>query len=264
MTSAAPELGWLSLLTVAALILIPLAISLWMRLGLARDIVWAAVRMVVQLVLAGIYLRYLFEWNSPILNLGWFCAMMTAAALSACRNSELAWRQMLAPTFAATAISALAVLLYVNALVLRLDQLFDARYLVVIGGMLLGNTMSGNIIALTHFFQSARADAGSYHFRLACGATRSEALRPIYAQATRRALRPFIATMMTIGIVSLPGMMTGQMLAGTAPVDAIKYQLVIMFAIFAVLSMGVTLSLRFGARRGFDARGRVRPEIFKE
>ncbi|MCA9529237.1 MAG: ABC transporter permease [Myxococcales bacterium] len=263
MNASAPELGWLSLLAAIALIAVPLGASSRLRLGLGRSIAVATARMVVQLALAGLYLRYLFAWNLPWLNLGWLLLMITAAALSACRNSELAWRTMLGPTFVATAVPALLVVTYVNAVVLRLDQVFEARYLVVIGGMLLGNTMSGNIIALTHFFHSAKADAGGYHFRLACGATRTEALRPLYREATRRAMRPFLATMMTLGIVSLPGMMTGQMLAGASPVDAIKYQMVIMFAIFTVLTTGVVLSLRLGSAVGFDRRGRVRGSIFE-
>ncbi len=245
-----------------ALVVVPVGVSWMWRLGLMRDIGLAGVRMSVQLVLAGLYLQFLFELNSAWLNLAWLLVMIAAAAASACRNSDLRWQQMLLPVGGATAISALGVVMYFNGMIVRIDRLFDARYLVVISGMLLGNTMSGNIVALTHFFESARGAAADYEYRLAGGAAREEALRPLYRESARRALRPMIASMMTMGIVSLPGMMTGQILAGASPVGAIKYQIAIMFAILAVMALGVVLALRLAAVAGFDRWGKVRAEVF--
>ncbi|MGC1481665.1 MAG: ABC transporter permease [Chthoniobacterales bacterium] len=245
-----------------ALVLIPLGVSAMWRLGLLRDILVAGARMSGQLVLAGIYLQFLFDLNSSWLNLGWLLVMIVAAAASACRNSDLRWQRMLWPVGGATAISAVLVVMYFNAVIVQIDQLFDARYLVVISGMLLGNTMTGNIVALTHFFETARGRAELYRYRLAAGATREEALRPVYRESARRALRPMIASMMTMGIVSLPGMMTGQILGGASPVEAIKYQIAIMFAILAVMALGVVLALRFAAVAGFDSWGAVREDVF--
>ncbi len=262
MTGGAPDLGWGQLVAAVALILVPLGVSWMWRLGLMRDIGLAGARMSVQLVLAGLYLQFLFELNSAWLNLAWLLVMILAAAASACRNSDLRWQRMLLPVGGATAISALVVVMYFNGLIVQIDRLFDARYLVVISGMLLGNTMSGNVVALTHFFEAARGAAADYEYRLAGGATREEALRPLYREAARRALRPMIASMMTMGIVSLPGMMTGQILAGASPVEAIKYQIAIMFAILAVMAIGVVLALRFAAVAGFDRWGSVKAEVF--
>lgn len=262
MSGGAPDLGWGQLVAAVALMLVPLGVSWMWRLGLMRDIGLAGVRMSVQLALAGLYLTFLFELNSAWLNLAWLLVMIVAAAASACRHSDLRWQRMLLPVGGATAISALVVVMYFNGLIVRIDQLFDARYLVVISGMLLGNTMSGNVVALTHFFEAARGSAPDYEYRLAGGATREEALRPLYREAARRALRPMIASMMTMGIVSLPGMMTGQILAGASPVGAIKYQIAIMFAILAVMAIGVVLALRFAVMVGFDRWGKVRAEVF--
>ncbi len=246
-----------------ALVAVPVGVSWMWRLGLMRDIGLAGVRMSGQLVLAGLYLQFLFSLNSAWLNLAWLLVMIVAAAASACRNSDLRWQRMLLPVGGATAISAVAVMMYFNGVIVRIDQLFDARYLVVISGMLLGNTMSGNVVALTHFFETLRGSgAAAFEYRLANGATREEALRPIYREAARRALRPMIASMMTMGIVSLPGMMTGQILAGASPVGAIKYQIAIMFAILAVMALGVVLALRFAAVAGFDRWGKVRENVF--
>ncbi len=263
MSEGAPDLGWGQLVAAVALVAVPLGVSWWWRLGLMRDIGIASGRMVLQLALAGIYLQFLFELNSPWLNLTWLLVMINAAAASACRNSDLRWQRMLGPVGGATAVSALLVVLYFNGVIVQIDRLFDARYLVVISGMLLGNTMSGNVVALTHFFETVRGSgAAVFEYRLANGATREEALRPIYREAARRALRPMIASMMTMGIVSLPGMMTGQILAGASPVGAIKYQIAIMFAILAVMALGVVLALRFAAMAGFDGWGRVRRDVF--
>lgn len=262
MNAGAPDLGWMQMAAAVGLVVIPLAVSWLWRLGLLADIAGAGVRMSVQLVLAGLYLQFLFKLNSAWLNLAWLMVMIVAAAASACRNSGLQWRRMLWPVAGATAISAVAVVLYFNGWIVRLDALFDARYLVVISGMLLGNTMSGNVVALTHFFEAAHSGAADYEYRLGAGATREEALKPLYREATRRALRPMIASMATMGIVTLPGMMTGQILAGAWPMGAIKYQIAIMFAILAVMALGGVLALRLAAVAGFDHSGRVRGDVF--
>lgn len=258
--NGAPDLSWREMLAAVALAAAPLAASLLLRLS--GDIAVAGVRMVVQLGLAGIFLEVLFRWNNPFLNVLWLVVMIAVAAGSVCRNSGLRWRMMLAPVFGATAIAAIGVVAYFNAFVVPVADLFEARYLVTIGGMLLGNTMSGGIVALTHFFEGARAHAGGYRYHLACGATRDEALRPLTREALRRALRPMIASMMTIGIVSLPGMMTGQILGGSPPIVAIKYQIAIMFAILAALTLGVVLALRFASAAAFDRWGMIRPGVF--
>ena len=131
-------------------------------------------------------------------------------------------------------------MLYFNYFVINLQNLFEAKYLVVIGGMLLGNSMRGNIIGTDNFYNSIISNEKRYLYHLAHGASQFEALLPYIRKSLIASFSPTIATMMTVGIVSLPGMMTGQMLGGSSPMLAIKYQIAIMVAIFASTTASVT------------------------
>lgn len=246
------------------LLAIPWFVTWRLQLGLGKDLAIAVARMTLQLTLAGLYLGYLFRWNNPVLNVTWLLVMILAAASSVLRNSALRARTFLLPAFAALTIATLTVVLYMNRVVVRLDDLLEARYLVVLGGMLLGNCLSANIVCASRFYQSLHQRLGVYEFRLGNGATLTEALNPFIKESLTAALRPGIAAMMTMGLVSLPGMMTGQMLGGSSPIVAIKYQIAIMLAIFACTTLSIGLFLVFTIRQCMDANGRLLVEkIFK-
>ena len=164
----------------------------------------------------------------------------------------------------ALAISTSAVVLFLNAFVVRLENLLEARYLVVLGGMLLGNCLSANIIGADRFYRALHHRQEQVEFYLGNGASLWEALRPFAQETLTAALRPIIASMMTMGLVSLPGMMTGQMLGGSPPLVAIKYQIAIMLAIFSCASISVSLFLFLTARRCIDGYGCLQTEdVFK-
>ena len=264
MNEGAPDLSAWSLVAGFLLLAVPIAFSVAFRLGLVKETIVAAIRMVLQLAFAGVYLTWLFKWDHPALNFGWLCVMMTVAALTTVQKSQLNLRQILLPVVVSTFVATIGVVLYFNCFIVRLENLMAARYLVVIGGMVLGNSLSGNIVALTQYYESLRDHEGRYLFRLGNGATTFEALRPFICEATTRALKPTLAGMATIGIVSLPGMMTGQMLGGSSPVVAIKYQIAIMVAILATVTLGVGLALWLSSRRAFSQYGILRREIFTD
>ncbi len=247
-----------------ALLAVPIAFSLTLKLGIARETIIAAVRMSVQLFLAGLYLTWLFRLNNPLLNLAWLGVMMTVASLTTVQKSLLRPRHLLGPVCAATFVATLAIVLYFNGLIVRVDRLLEARYLVVIGGMVLGNSLNGNIVSLTHFYSTLREREERYLHYLGNGASLREATRPFFREAMIRALKPTLASMATIGIVALPGMMTGQMLGGSSPLVAIKYQIAIMLAIFATVTLSTALAILLSARAAFDAYGVLRREIFRK
>lgn len=260
--NGAPDLTLPSLVAAFLLLAIPVGFSLACRLGMVREMLVAALRMAAQLAFAGLYLTWMFQFDHPLVNFAWLLVMIFVAALTTVQKSQLRPGWVLLPVTVSTLAATLLVVLYFNALVVQLDDLFAARYLVVIGGMILGNALSGNIVSLTHFYQAVRENEERYLFLLGNGATRFEGLKPFFRAAVTRALKPTVATMATIGIVSIPGMMTGQMLGGSAPLVAIKYQIAIMLAILAALSLSVVLAIALSVRRAFDGYGMLRREIF--
>ena len=243
------------------LLLIPISIFALYRLKLVGKTVSAVLRMTVQLSLVGLYLKYLFEWNNFWLNCAWVLVMLVAANLNILKQAGLSIRSFLPGTLSATGIATILVVGVFLALVVRPEPVYDARYLVPITGMLLGNCLRANIVGLERFFSSVRENQKEFMTYLYLGASLQEACLPHLHKALRAALVPHISTMATLGIVSLPGMMTGQILGGGNPVVAIKYQLAIMVAILSTSALGVFLNLRVGMHVAFDEFHRLRTDI---
>ncbi|MDD4394145.1 MAG: ABC transporter permease [Desulfobacterales bacterium] len=230
-------------MTAAYLLLIPVfLLAMRYQLGIVRDSLWAVTRMSVQLLLVGLYLRYVFEWNSLWVNMLWVLIMTAVAAWTTLRQAGLPVRVMFPATFTALTVTFLSVLFYFIILIVGKSP-SDASLLIPIGGMLLGNSLRSNVVVLERFFRQMRDKRSEYELRLLFGANRSEALRPFMQTALRAGVKPQIATMATLGIVSLPGMMTGQMLGGSTPMTAIQYQIAIMVGIFAVDMISTVLLL---------------------
>jgi len=258
----AVDLSYWALLNAFVLLIIPCGLSLWLRLGLVRPLLMAAFRMAIQLVLVGIFLKYLFTWNNLFANIVWLIVMISVAVFSAIHSSELDLKKVFIPMFLSFALATFVVVLYMNTCVLKLDYVFDARYLVVLGGMLLGNSLRGNIIGIGNFYGSIRKDYKHYLYLLSLGAGRFEALLPYLRESMMFALKPSLAAMATMGIVSLPGLMTGVILGGADPGVAIKYQIMIMIAIIVSTTISVTLTIVSTARTSITAYGTLAEDVF--
>ena len=244
-----------SLLLVFLLLVVPVILSRIYSLGLIKPLLSSAARMTIQLVLIGVFLKYLFLWNNAIINFLWLTVMILVAVFSAIRGSSMKPGKILIPVFISFALATLAVIFYINMFVIRLDYVFDARYLIVLGGMLLGNSLRGNIVGIDTFYKSIRKDAKKYLYVLSLGATHHEAMRPYLKESIRLALKPTIASMATIGIVALPGMMTGVILGGASPEVAIKYQIMIMISIVVSTIISVLLTILMTSRVCFSKFG---------
>lgn len=253
--TGAPDIPWHLLALALLLVAIPLGVSWKLRLGMHRDILVGITRMSVQLILAGLYLGILFRWKAPLLTLAWLGVMIAAASGSLIHNSALQLRTFIVPAFFSLGVATLAMVLFFNGVILRLDRLLEARYLIVLSGMLLGNCLGANVVAASRFYQSLADGRPQYEYALGNGASQWTALRPFVQETFLAAMRPGIAGMMTMGLVSLPGMMTGQMLGGSSPMVAIKYQIAIMIAIFTCTVTSISLFLYTSARLCFDAYG---------
>lgn len=246
-----------------ALLLLPAAVAWYFRIPILRRLGVAVLRMTVQLSLVGLALIYLFRWENQWLNLAWVVGMIVFAAFSAINNSELDYRRFFLPVFAALCLSSLSILFFFNGVLLDLSNVFSAQYLIVIGGMLLGNALKGIVIGISAFYQQVDRQRQQYRYHLAAGASQWEAIIPFFRHSLKAALNPSIASMATLGVVFLPGMMTGQIIGGSTPDTAIRYQLAIMVVVFVCITLSVGLAIGFSLKRSFDGYGNLRPGVFK-
>lgn len=261
---AAPDISTIRLIAGFGLLVIPVALSLLYRLSVIRRIFIAVGRMTGQLFLVSILLIYLFHWDNTLINIGWILLMIFFASFSAISNSHLDFRVFFLPVFLSYTIGAGSVLLFFSKVIVDAGQLFSVQLFVVVGGMLLGNSLNSVIIGISRYYEGIQKESKRYQYLLSLGATAREAQRPFFREAILAALNPFLATMATMGVVFLPGMMTGQLLGGASPNTAIKYQVAIMLAIFTAVMLSVSLSLFLSSRQSFDDYGNLKEGVFRK
>jgi len=234
--------------------------------GLGRKLLVSSVRMVLQLVFVGFYLQFLFAYDNPWINLAWILVMVGVADLATIDRSELRYTwSLIVPLFGSTFLGIIVIdLFFLELVIVQLKTFLQAQYAIPITGMVLGNCLRSNVIGINAFYYGLREREDQYRFYLASGATRREALRPFIARALSKSANPTLATMATIGLVSLPGMMTGQILSGSSPIIAIKYQIMIMIAIFSGTVLSVYLGIRFTNVFVLDERDMLDKSILRE
>lgn len=231
------DVTWPDLALAGALVLVAIGVARWQRLGLARRFAIGAVRATVQLVAVGYLLTGLFavdRWWLVLLTLG---AMLAAATHTAASRPTRAGDPAIgASRRALWQASGLALLLgagltlaYVDAVVLQVRPWYSARYLVPLFGMILGNAMNGAALAAERLASELHLRRGEVEAWLALGASPAQATAEAARQAMTAALLPAANALAVVGIVQLPGMMTGQILAGQSPLLAVRYQLVVVF-----------------------------------
>lgn len=259
------DLSWLQLAIAFLIMLLPAYILWKYRTGLNRKMLTASIRMVLQLVFVGYYLEYLFLYDNPWVNAGWIMVMVLVADFATIDRSELKRRRsLLIPIFGATFLGIIVIDLFFLEAVIQLPKFLAAQYTIPITGMVLGNCLRSNVIGINAFYYSLSENRERYQFFLSAGATRSEALQSFISQALQKSANPTLASMATIGLVSLPGMMTGQILSGSSPMIAIKYQIMIMIAIFSGTILSVYLGIRFSNHFVFKDTDMLDESILKK
>jgi len=224
----------LSDLALAALLLIANgAISIWYRLGLERTLAVSALRMVVQLAVVAVALKFIFSVDSPLWTVLFGAFMTAAAAYEVVSRQE---RRIQGPVAIALGTGApffagLVATMFAAIAVIGPDPWYAPRYVLPIFGMMLGNALQGTTLVLDSMTSAAVRERAAIEARLALGAGRFEALDSVLRRALTTGSMPILTAMATTGVVSLPGMMTGQILAGVDPVSAAKYQVMIMLLI---------------------------------
>jgi putative ABC transport system permease protein len=246
------ELSYFQVALAALLILINGTLSLLLRLGLGRRLLVAAVCTVVQLLLIGLVLEWVFRVERWYIVLAWMSLMTLIAGVAATQRTHVRYPGIWVRSIVAVWASSWLMAALALGLIVRVRPWYAPQYAIPLLGMILGNTLSGVSLALDRLGSELTARRDQVEAMLALGATRWEAARPLVQQAVRTGLIPTINAMMVVGIVSLPGMMTGQILAGASPVEAVKYQIVIMFLLASATALGTVAVVLLSYRRLFN------------
>jgi putative ABC transport system permease protein len=244
----------------ALLILVDGALSVILGLRLHRQIAVASVRLVVQLLLVGYVLRAVFSLGSPVVTLLIVLLMTVVAAREVGARTERRLARFgnyaIAAAVVAVATGVTAALALTTAI--QPHPWWNPRYAIPLVGIILGSVLNAGSLSLDSMLEGAAHDRISIEAQLALGATYREALRPLIRSSSRRGLVPIINQMSAAGIITLPGIMTGQILAGMDPVEAVKYQILLMFLLAGssgLTSVGVAF---LAAWRLTDGRQRLR------
>ena len=253
------ELGPLQLVLATVLIVAAGAVSMALRLGVERRLGVAALRTVIQLGLLGLVLEKIFALRNPVLVVGLLLLMTVFAAREAVTRASRHYRGILIDAWLTMAATCMGVGGMVTQVVVGVEPWYEPQYVIPLLGMILGNSLTGISLCLDRFMDHLVVRSAEVELRIAFGATRREALEAPLRDAVRTGMIPIINSMAAAGIVSLPGMMTGQILAGSPPLQAVAYQIVVMFMIAAAVALGAMLVVLLAGRRfmGIDATLRL-------
>lgn len=237
-------LSYMDVLIAASLIALNAGLSIYLQLGIERRMVIAALRMVVQLVLVGLVLKALFAAASPFLTALAVLFMVLFAGREAMARQERKFKGWWSYGMGTASMMVAGTVVTVFGLTTQIspEPWYDPRYVIPVLGMVLGNTMNGVSIGLDRMVTGAVQQQNAIEARLALGSEINQAMQPLVKTALRAGLIPTINGMSAAGLVSIPGMMTGQILAGVEPAEAVKYQILIMFLIAGGTGLGLFAS----------------------
>jgi putative ABC transport system permease protein len=225
--------------------------SILYKLKLEKDLAWGTVRTFAQLLLMGYVLTYIFQINNVALILLLFVSMVFWAAFTIRSRIKEKSVSFFLPTFVSMVISYTVVAIVVTAVIVQVKPWYTPQYFIPLGGMIMGNSMNAIAVALDRMFSDMKQRRDEIELTLCLGATYQEATGDIFRGSIRAGMIPSINALMTVGLVSLPGMMTGQILSGTDPLLAVKYQIIVMLMLVASTAIGSVIVVSVVRRRCF-------------
>jgi putative ABC transport system permease protein len=253
MDSSFLDLSYFQVLLAASLVVVNGMLSLYLKLGMERSLFVSAIRTVLQLLLIGFVLQWVFTNKQWYLSLLIIVVMTGVAGLTAASRSQFHYPGMRLHSIVSIWASAWLVTGFAVFGILRLTPWYLPQYLIPLLGMVLGNSLNGVCLALERLGVELSSHKNELESQLALGATRWEAAHPHLVTSIRTGMMTMINAMMVVGLVSLPGMMTGQLLAGVNPLDAVKYQIVLMFLIASTTMFGTISVVLLGYRQMFNS-----------
>jgi putative ABC transport system permease protein len=246
-------------LGIAALLLFAsMALTWHLQLGVHRDLIIGGIRSFLQLMVMGYVLAYIIKdgaWYWVVLALMLMLGVAVHTAVG--RTREAVVNKHTIYTVAIVSGSML-VLLFIAGAVLHLRPLYDPRYVLPIAGMIIGNAMTAATLAVTRLAGDLHARRREVETALALGASAAQAVHPLRRDALRTAILPSVNALLVVGVVSLPGMMTGQIIAGQDPTQAVRYQIMVMYMITAAATLTSIISTVMVIRLAFTPAHQLR------
>lgn len=249
-TSSFNDITWAGLAWSLLLIAAVLALSRWQGLGMERKVLIGCLRTIVQLMAIGFVLGWIIQsadWRLvlaasllQLLAAAWISGSLVSPPMRGSRQLALV---ALAPAY-------IAILSLLLVAVIRPQPWWDPRIVLPLGGMLLGNAVTAVALAINRFNSDLVSRQDLVLARLALGVPWAAAVREERNAAAGAAILPIVSALLTVGLVALPGMMTGQIIAGIHPLAAVRYQIVVMFMIAAVIALATTITMWLLVRRG--------------
>lgn len=252
------DIGWPQLALCLLFVTAAGVASLALRLRLERDLLWGSLRTFSQLFLLGLVLRHVFGMEQGWVVLGLFWLMLAFGVRIIRGRVKEKTVRYLDTTFLSMFLSYTLVTLIVTSLIVRVRPWYEPRYFLPLGGMIIGNSMNAIAVALDRLFGELRKSRPLVEMRLAHGAGMWEATSDLVRNAVQAGMIPSINAMMGVGIVFIPGMMTGQILAGADVLIAVKYQIMVMLMLVGSTALGSVLVVLLSLRRCFSRRGILR------
>ncbi|HKJ63422.1 MAG TPA: ABC transporter permease [Hyphomicrobiales bacterium] len=253
-------LSYFDLVAASLFLVLNAVFSILLNLGLQRQLLIASLRMIVQLLMVGLLLKAVFAAASPWITLAVAIAMVTFAGREIWARQERKIAGIWGYGVGASSMMIAGTLVTVMALTTQIEPSpwWSPQFALPLFGMILGNTMTGVSLGLDTLHTTLYRERTAIEARLLLGHSRWEAVMPVTRRALRSGFTPIINAMAATGVVSLPGMMTGQILSGIDPQEAVKYQLLIMFLIGGATGLGVLGAVFASVWRLTDERHRLR------
>lgn len=245
---------------VAAYVFVIILILIVRMRGIAREkqILLSTVRMTVQLVLVGYLLVYLFDNINPFFTIGVVIIMEMFAVYNIFKRTKYRLSKRLKRAVAISmTIGTLSCLFYFLLVVLRVNPWYNPRYFIPIAGMIIGNSMTGVSVGVNQLVDGMQTKKHLVESALMLGASPKIAAKDIVNSAFDSAILPTINSMLGMGIIFLPGMMTGQILSGTSPLTAIEYQIAIMLSILGSVALTVVIFVQLGYKSFFNSEDQL-------
>ena len=234
------------------LVAIVVVVSISYRLALEKDLAIGAIRCFIQLIAAGYVLKWIFGFDKWYIVLLTLVVMTLIAGYHALRRADEPLGRSLVYAIGGITIGASIVLTVTFSLVIRVDPWYAPQYVVPLGGMMINGAMNGVSVGMLSLKNAARDNREYLDSALALGVKGEVAAQKFYRQAIKTALIPTINGLMTVGIVQMPGIMSGSIIAGVDPTQAVLYQIVVMYALAAAQCLAVIVGLRFYVRSFFN------------
>lgn len=264
MEEAARDIGNWNLLFCYGLLILSIVLGRIHKVQLSKQLLSSAARMSIQLVIMGFVLKILFSLDSWYIVLVMAFIMVFFGAQTIYSRVGIKHENLLLFTFLSIFCSASCIMLFFSIVVVHYSPWYNPRYFIPLIGMVIGNSMNGTALAVERFYDEIKKRRKEIETYLVLGATAAEASSGCLKAAYRACLLPTISSMTGMGLVFLPGMMTGQIIGGSPPLVAIKYQIAIILAILGAVSTSCFIILRLERSKLFDRYHLPAEEIFDD